>query len=174
MQFCPSDNVFYIIHLFVAITKFVVTITRSNQFAKFGEMQNLFGHMDGGTSWPNSYPRIFGHINGFEIKAFQIYWYKIKTNIQIQVFKYNLQLDDLSKFLLDNNYKKKNIQTKMVPHSIRGPSCESMNVVFAIRHLRQCKICYHIEGHFLLINQSNHCWLSLSLYLSLSKNVSEQ
>ena len=44
----------------------------------------------------------------------------------------------------------------MVPHSISGPSCESMNVVvFAIRHSRQCKIRYHIEGHFLLINQSN-------------------
>ena len=53
----------------------------------------------------------------------------------------------------------------MVPHSIRGPSCESMNVVvFAIRHLRQCKICYHIEGHFLLINQSNDCCVSLSLF----------
>ena len=52
---------------------------------------------------------------------------------------------------------------KMVPHSIRGPSCESMNVVFAIRHSRQCKIRYHVEGHFLLINQSNDCSLSLSL-----------
>ena len=95
-----------IINLFVAIKKVMVTITRSNQFAKFGEMQNLFGHMNGGTSWPNSYPRIFGHINGFEIEAFQIYWFKIKIkikiHIQIQVFQHNLQLDDLSKFLLDN------------------------------------------------------------------------
>ena len=51
----------------------MVTITRSNQFAKFGEMQNLFGHMNGGTCCPNSYTRIFGDINGFEIEAFQIY-----------------------------------------------------------------------------------------------------
>ena len=44
----------------------------------------------------------------------------------------------------------------MVPHSISGASCESLNVVvFAIRHSRQYKIRYHVEGHFLLINQSN-------------------
>ena len=54
----------------------------------------------------------------------------------------------------------------MVTHSISGPSCESLNVVvFAIRHSRQCKIRYHVEGHFLLINQSNDCCLSLSLLM---------
>ena len=39
---------------------------------------------------------------------------------------------------------------------MRGPSHESKNViVFAIRHSRQRKIGYHIEGHYHLENQSN-------------------
>ena len=64
---------------------------------------------------------------------------------------------------------------KMVPHSIRGPSCESMNVVFAIRHSRQCKIRYHVEGHFLLINQCNDCCLSLSQWeIALGNPVTSQ
>ena len=64
---------------------------------------------------------------------------------------------------------------KMVPHSIRGPSCESMNVVFAIRHSRQCKIRYQVEGHFLLINQSNDFSLSLSQWeIALGNPVTSQ
>ena len=41
---------FLVIYRFVTIKKVMVTITRSNQFAKFRELQNLFGHMNGGTS----------------------------------------------------------------------------------------------------------------------------
>ena len=66
----------------------------------------------------------------------------------------------------------------MVPHSISGPSCESLNVVvFAIRHSRQCKIRYHVEGHFLLINQSNdffcvvEMWKSYLIMTEFNTNV---
>ena len=46
-------------------------------------------------------------------------------------------------------------------YSMRGPIHESMNViVFATRHLRQCKILYHVKGHYHLVNQCNECRLT--------------